>query len=182
LRRKNDLYETSELAVKELLSRISIKGALFECCAGKGAISFALRKFFPESAIFTNDIDQSLPASHHFDASKIINWVNYTLPSQNETIDWTITNPPFNKAFPILLNAYEHSNLGVAFLLRLSFLEPTYERQDWLNEHPPDSLIVLPRYSFTGNGKTDSVTCAWMIWDKRNAWKESRIYVARKNK
>jgi hypothetical protein len=51
-------------------------------------------------------------------------------------------------------------------LLRLSFLEPTRERGPWLAANPPDLVIVLPRISFTGDGKTDSVTCAWMIWDK----------------
>jgi hypothetical protein len=24
----------------------------------------------------------------------------------------------------------------------------------------------MPRYSFTGNGKSDSVTTAWMIWSR----------------
>jgi hypothetical protein len=36
----------------------------------------------------------------------------------------------------------------------------------WLAEHPPTKLIVLPRISFTGDGKTDSVTCAWYVWER----------------
>jgi hypothetical protein len=52
-------------------------------------------------------------------------------------------------------------------LLRLSYLEPTEDRGAWLNSHPPTDLIVLPRISFTGNGKTDSVTCAWIVWRKQ---------------
>jgi hypothetical protein len=27
-------------------------------------------------------------------------------------------------------------------------------------------MLILPRISFTGDGKTDSVTVAWVIWDK----------------
>lgn len=57
--------------------------------------------------------------------------------------------------------------VGVAMLLRLSYLEPTKDRGHWLNDHPPTQMIVLPRISFTGDGKTDSVTCAWMIWHKQ---------------
>ena len=54
------------------------------------------------------------------------------------------------------------------------------DRGAWLNEHPPTTLIVLPRISFTGNGKTDSVTCAWMVWEK-NAITQ-RIIVAKNGK
>lgn len=179
MRRKNDFYETNAYAVIELLRQVPIRGVLFECCAGKGAISLPLREYFPTYPILTNDKDVSLPAGHHFDASKSENWERFVFP--NETIDWTITNPPFSTAFKILVNAYDHSKLGVAFLLRLSFLEPTYQRQDWLDEHPPDKLIVLPRFSFTGDGKTDSVTCAWMVWDKASPWSQSHaITISRK--
>ena len=45
-------------------------------------------------------------------------------------------------------------------LLRLSFGEPTIDRQ----ELPPcTELHILPRYRFRGKG-TDSVTCAWHVW------------------
>ena len=56
--------------------------------------------------------------------------------------------------------------VGVAFLLRLSFVEPTNERGDWLEKNPPTGRITLPRYSFTGDGRSDSVTAEWMIWHK----------------
>jgi hypothetical protein len=49
-------------------------------------------------------------------------------------------------------------------LLRLSYLEPCNNRAEFLSVNPP-SLIVLPRISFTGDGKTDNVTCAWFVWD-----------------
>ena len=181
MRKKNDLYQTSAKAVKELLDRVPISGTLFECCAGMGAISYALRDEIPEAKIITNDINVTLPATNHFDASKASNWEQFTRKDLAiPMIDWVITNPPFNKAFPILMHAHNASLKGVAFLLRLSFLEPTYERQDWLYEHPPSKLIVLPRYSFTEDGKIDSVTCAWMIWSKTRRWEDTSIMIARK--
>jgi hypothetical protein len=39
-------------------------------------------------------------------------------------------------------------------------------------EHSLSKLIVLPRISFTGNGKTDSVTCGWFIWIKDDSIKK----------
>jgi hypothetical protein len=59
--------------------------------------------------------------------------------------------------------------IGVVLLLRLSFLEPTDQRGDWLAENPPDMQIVLPRWSYKENGKTDSVTTAWMVWLRNNS-------------
>lgn len=79
--------------------------------------------------------------------------------------DWIITNPPFNKAFSILTMALSRCE-NVAMILRLSFLEPTKTRGIFLSITPPSGLIILPRMSFTEDGKTDSVTCAWMIWSK----------------
>jgi hypothetical protein len=91
-------------------------------------------------------------------------------------IDWIVTNPPFNVAAQIVPNAFNHAVKGIAMLLRLSYLEPVEDRGAWLNSHPPSDLIVLPRISFTGDGKTDSVTCAWMVW-RKNATQQ-RIIVA----
>ena len=39
-------------------------------------------------------------------------------------------------------------------------------RGAWLAAYPPTTLIVLPRISFTGDGNTDSATCAWFVWDR----------------
>jgi hypothetical protein len=59
--------------------------------------------------------------------------------------------------------------VGVAMMLRLSFEEPTAHvnpRGPFLEANPLTRKLVMPRYSFTGNGNSDSVTTAWMIWSK----------------
>jgi hypothetical protein len=149
MRRNLDFYPTGKKLVDILLSNIKLENIIFEPCAGQGHISKYLNN------PITNDIKGGWDATNH------IYWDN-----MNPKPDWTVTNPPFSLAVKILNNAFRYSNVGVAFLLRLSFLEPTKERERFLVSHPPNKLIVLPRYSFTGDGKTDSVTCAWMIWDK----------------
>ncbi len=106
----------------------------------------------------TNDVDLNHQTDWHFDATDASAWPWRVWP-------WVITNPPFNQAFDILKVSLEAGNC-VAFLLRLSFLEPTFERGMFLAENPPNKILVLPRISFTGDGKTDSVTCAWLIWDQ----------------
>lgn len=178
MRQTFDFYPTPEWATKSLLNQvpeITMGVSFLEPCNGKGAISKVLDSHIINSDIQTNDIDIKQEADYHFDAVRKQVWQNF------KPVNWVITNPPFSSAFPILDNAYTHAKIGVAFLLRLSFLEPTYDRQEFLDEHPPHKLIVLPRISFTGDGKTDSVTAAWFIWFTKERWRDSGIRVIRKS-
>src|SRR6266545_2965238 len=153
MRRDLDFYPTVKRLIDALLEHVKIEGVIFEPCNGQGHISKYLNN------PITNDIVGG------FDATKYLWW-----DKMNPKPDWTVTNPPFSSAYRIVVNAVNYSTVGAAVLLRLSFLEPTRERERFLNRQPPNKLIVLPRYSFTEDGKTDSVTCAWMIWDKSDEY------------
>lgn len=156
-RNKNNFYRTAEALTRVLLAEVSIKGTVYECCAG----DLAIANFFPDC--ITNDVDPTMPTHTHRDATQEESWV---FPSA----DWVVTNPPFNATHRILPLAYESARVGVAFLLRLSYLEPCEDRADWLAAHEDnlDRLIIFgqSRPSFTGNGRTDNVTTAWMVWTK----------------
>lgn len=159
-RRKLDAYYTPKWAAEELLNHIKFEpmDVILEPCSGDNVITDVL--FEDGSAwVVNNDIDESKIAEWNLDATEA-ELYDFTEP------DWVITNPPFSKALEIVSLAKARATSGVAMLLRLSFLEPTYSRQTWLVDNPPNKLIVLPRISFTGDGKTDSVTCGWLIWDK----------------
>lgn len=171
MRRKNDFYPTPDWATSELLKRVSIRGNVFECCVGDGAIAKALEG--ERTFLYTGDIDPQWKPMVCGDALERTFWrdaearVNADYGDLEPGIDWVVTNPPFNVAAQIVPAAFNHAHKGIAMLLRLSYLEPVEDRGAWLNQHPPTDLIVLPRISFTGNGKTDSVTCAWMVWRKQ---------------
>lgn len=171
-RRENDFYPTPATETRRLIKQCPfINGAILECCAGAGDISDVL-KTIDGSIVLTNDIDPLRDTDFHEDVSTDFGW-----RFVDQSFDWIVTNPPFNIAPSIVPLAYRYANIGIAMLLRLSFLEPCLNRVDFLSEHPPTKLIVCPRVSFTGDGKTDSVTCAWMIWDKRVS--DSSIVIAR---
>lgn len=160
MRRKHDFYPTPGWATLELLNRIPISGALLEPCVGGGDIADPLEEHVVHggaSRLRTNDLDQRWVADSHDDATRAAWWQSLG------PLDWVITNPPFLVADKILPLAVEYAR-HVAMLLRLSYLEPCNGRGAWLAAYPPTDLIVLPRMSFTGDGKTDSVTCAWMVW------------------
>lgn len=160
-RRENDAYFTPQDLTRELITRVPIIGKVYEPCAGNLAIVNAFPN--PENFI-TNDIDPKMPTQFHVDATKDI-------PTDALMAKWVVTNPPFNRAIEVLrLHYWNFDNL--ALLVRLSFLEPTFARSEFLSEYPPSRMIVLPRCSFTNDGKTDSVTCAWLIWH-RNSFRNS---------
>jgi hypothetical protein len=164
----NEFYETPPVFTEELLKDIGtlINGRILECCSGDNAIADVL--IGKGYRVTTNDIDCNRKADRCLDASKKYLWMG-------KPFDWVISNPPFSKASLIVKNAFNHVTYGVAFLLRLTFLEPCLNRVEFLINHPP-SIIVMPRYSFTKDGGTDSVTCAWFIWVREEKQKDIETF------
>ena len=163
-RRRLDQYFTPEHATLTLLDRVPhIGGTILEPCAGTGEMAWPLSRHGAD--IWTNDIDEALGGTDwQTDATAPGFWQVMGDPVLSPGFDWVISNPPFSCCTPIIVGAFGVARKGVAMLLRLSWLEPCKDRAAFLGKHPP-SLIVLPRISFTGDGKTDNVTCAWFVWD-----------------
>lgn len=180
-RRHLDFYETGAAAVRALRNRIKISGTVIEPCNGLGAIS----KMFPDCTVITGDIDPEKPADIHCDAREFqYEQFDALVPpaisvygrgvrvwnAEHIQRPWVVTNPPFSIFVPIVKRAVLRGN-PACFLLRLSAAEPTRDpkdvnyRADFLKERPPEAMIVLPRYSYTADGKTDSVTSAWFCWN-----------------
>lgn len=171
-RRALDQYETPPHYVAPLLETIGpLTGlTIYEPCVGQGHIA---RYLTPEACgcryLCTNDLDEACAATIHQDARTERAWPAYSAdPVEAWRLDWTITNPPFSDELVILEHALVNSD-NVAFLARLSFLEPTQSREAFWGAHPPTGLIVLPRYSFRkndqGKRQTDSVTCCWLLFE-----------------
>lgn len=159
-RRALDFYPTTvPWAVGELYKRVAIVGDVAEPCVGNGDL---VRNDDRSRVVWTNDVDPSREATYHLDAADPASWRMFP------AVDWVVSNPPFNRALRILSLAVPHARVGVAFLLRLSFMEPTIldGRGAWLEANPMSRLIVMPRIPFKGGRATDSVTCAWMIWQR----------------
>lgn len=57
--------------------------------------------------------------------------------------DWTITNPPFRLAEQFILRALALSRVGVAVIVRTSFLEGQDRCQDLFATHPPAFVLQL---------------------------------------
>jgi hypothetical protein len=166
-RRPLDRYDTNPWQTRALLAHVpEISGRVVEPCSGDNSIARVLLLERPGIEVRTNDIDPSTPAQQHMDATGRAFW------EQAAPFDWAVSNTPFEMptCLEIVQHAVTHAKVGVALMLRLTFLEPTdtrHPRGPWLEAHPLSRLLVLPRYSFTGNGKSDSVTTAWFLWSRK---------------
>lgn len=168
-RRPYDFYETPPHYTAVLLKEITVRRGqtVFEPCVGDGAITRVLTHTCPGLTIITNDIDSKRRAQHHGDARDRCVWRD-AAAGWSGGFSWAIFNPPFSAALALAEHALAYAD-RTAMLVRLSFLEPTADRERFLANHPPTRVIVLPRHSFRNrdDGKRghDSVTCAWLVWD-----------------
>lgn len=169
----NDFYPTPEPVTELLTDNFYLSGIVFEPCAGHNAITRVLRRQPNIAEVITSDLLWPIPIGHTTnDATHPLFWLEWL---GNHKIDWVVTNPPFRVAEKILPLAYDASSKGIAFLLRLSYLEPCNGRFEWLNTHADRLRKVIPvnpRVPFRTDTKgTDSVTCAWFAWDKSFSWR-----------
>ncbi|CAM9246709.1 unnamed protein product, partial [Laminaria digitata] len=117
--------------------------------------------------VTTNDLDPRMMADSHLDASSDAFRLAFSEDTRPpDWIDWIVTSPPYSDVLGILKQALRISRVGVAFKLRLGFLEPTQSRGSWFRENPPDTVVVLPRATYRGR-KCCSVE-AWFVWYKEH--------------
>lgn len=167
-----DFYPTDRALTAALLDRQFVNGTVAEPCAGNGDIVSVLETVPEVARVITNDIDPEREADFHGDAGDPAAAIYTAGP-----FDWVITNPPFSEAHKILPLALQFCRVGVAFLLRLNYLEPATKRNargEWLdrNADRQTGLFVFgsPRPSFPPYKTNDSVTTAWFVWLRSWSW------------
>ena len=164
-----DAYYTPDAVARACVATIAadVRGAtVLEPHAGGGAFVRALLEAGADTV--ASDINPEAPAlvdelgTYGLHARDFI--------ADGETwpdVGWVAGNPPFNEAEAHVRRALDLSTVGVAFLLRLAFLESA-KRADFWREHPPAEVHVFTnRPSFTCGG-TDSAAYAWFVW--RAGW------------
>jgi len=180
---EGDKYYTPDWMTKVLLKYHSIdptkfekvngiytrkKYEIFDPCAGDHAIGRVLEEKLGRKVIHNDPDEKAADQDYNYDMTSHEHWEQMV---NNHEIGWVITNPPWTPSIcePIVEFANSVAKIGVAMLLRLSYLEPTKTRGRWLSECPPTALIVMPRFSFRGRG-SDTMTAAWFIWrtDKKD--------------
>lgn len=147
---------------------------VWEPACGDGIMAECLSEYFPNvlaSDIHDHGYRRAVKSDFLLD-SETGNWPH------EARVDWVITNPPFALADQFLARALEVSRIGVAFLLRLAFLEseprykPLYVGPNRLTlcapfiERLPMQLGPWKPRADDGK-KSSSATCyAWFIFLK----------------
>lgn len=163
-----EFYETPDAFSDYLFRTVDIRGRCFSPCVGSGAIVGRGSGELTGRHWRTNDIDPRWPADSHDDATDRACWLSAG------TVDWTVDNPPFDKAIEIIKLALEFSRVGVVMHLRASIhevLKDDPERRTFMSRHTPTGNLWLPRFGFqrsptTGKWTTDSVCSCWLVWRK----------------
>ena len=167
----NDAYYTPDWVTDRLLQNLVIPAhhTILEPCCGNGSMMKRINEIAGNPITGTD-----ITMGSFFDATTKEYW------ARHNHFDWVITNPPFNQAPKILHHALNNSHVGVAFLLRLSFLEPCPSgktaRFDVLTQGEDNLRYIIPlnpRPKFRKDVQaTDSVTSAWFVWLKNFSWNE----------
>lgn len=175
----NDYYPTPDaitLALKDLLIDEGLllpNHVVCGPCAGEGAI---LRHFEPltigNEPFWSGDYEPS----SRLDALDPKSWAII----DEGDIDWTIENPPYGNNFPekLLPLTWEHSQVGVAFHLRITWIEAAGDRRQLIPklwDHLRFVQSVNPRARFRRGSGCDSCTTAWFVWVKDWSWERQGI-------
>lgn len=180
--RSLDLFPTPPWATRTLFEVIfpainypPISNAL-EPAAGLGHMSTVIGEYVPR--VVASDVH---PYGDHLTEQR-----NFITHPPEHSPQWIITNPPFILAEEFLSTALKVATSGIAFLLRLSWLEGA-ERYNSIWNRTPASLIApfSERVSMSLGGwdpKAQHATAhAWFIWfrnQETGAWHRHDRYTA----
>lgn len=160
--RKDDLYETPDVAVRALMRVENLPECIWECACGPGAIVNVLRE-----------------AGHRVYATDL---VNYGCPDSEHGVDFlmeqapgfyvgaVVTNPPYKLAGEFVTHALTLAP-KVIMLLRLAFLESERRRAILDSGHLArvhvfrKRLPMMHRDGWQGNKSSSSIPFAWFVWD-----------------
>lgn len=166
--RKDDLYETPDVAVQALMQVEQLPKRIWECACGPGRIVNVLRT-----------------AGHEVYATDL---VKYDCPDSESGVDFLmerapsfyvgaiVTNPPFKLADQFVAHALTLAP-KVIMLLRLAFLESERRRAILDNGSLArvhvfrNRLPMMHRHGYSRTSKQGSsaIPFAWFVWDR--SWK-----------
>lgn len=131
-----------------------IKGSVLIPFDPEGELANQVRSFGIENITVNDDLDN---------LSDVAWW------AENKDHDWIIAITQGNKELLELITSWGiiSAKSGICILDRISFLEPTRRRENFLTTTSLTNIKILsPRPAFRADGRTtkDSVTSAWFIF------------------
>lgn len=181
-----EFFPTPPWATRALLTHVLAplpEPTVMDCwepCAGLGHMADVLLEAF--DTVRASDV-YHYPAEGGGDAGRFgidaFDFLDETAVEQAPEVDWIITNPPFSKASAMLDHALVKARIGVAFLLRIQWLEGETRYRDVFSDRAP--TIVAPFVERVpmceGGWDPDGSTAtmyAWFVWLREpDAWRRT---------
>jgi hypothetical protein len=158
-----DDFPTPPWAVRALVEHVIGKDhvkdlSCLEPACGRGYMAATLSGYFA-----------NVEASDAFDYG--YGEVSNFLTCPTWPFDWIITNPPFRLAEEFILRAHEMACVGVAMLVRTSFIESVGRHRRLFKPYPPALVaqfterVPMIRGRLDGRATTATSYC-WIVWRK----------------
>lgn len=157
-----DDFPTPPWATRALCEHV-IKGGQFsvmEPCCNRGYMAKPLKEYFDD--VYCSDIHD-----YEWEGQDAIQDFLFT----DMRFDWIITNPPFRLAEQVINHAIDHSNIGVAVIVRSAFLEGVGRYKNLFSKNPPSIIAQfaerVPMVKGRYDAKASTATSyTWLVWLK----------------
>jgi hypothetical protein len=132
----------------------------WEPACGAGHMSKVLEEYF--LTVRSSD-------AYDYKYGQIFDFV--AMPSEADSYDWIITNPPFRLAEEFVLRALKGARKGVAILARSVFLESVGRYRAIFRDIPPTKFAQFSERVPMVKGRLDrkastATGYAWLVWEK----------------
>jgi hypothetical protein len=156
-REENDFYPTPESATQALLDKVKLKGNIWECACGNGAMSEVMIKNGYE--VYSSDL-----------INRKYGDVGIDFLQSNRQADNIVTNPPFNLSTEFTVKALQLAKDKVIMLSKISYLEGIKRRNLIFNQNKLSQVLIFSkRVPFKkANSKTLAgglMAFGWFIYD-----------------
>lgn len=133
----------------------------WEPACNRGYLAEALRPYF--KTIAATDIHD-----YGWRGQQSVSDFLYPYPAI-KGVDWVITNPPFRLAEQFIERALKLATIGVAIIVRTSFLESVGRHERLFTKTPPTVIaqfaerVPMVKGRLTATGSTATAYC-WLVW------------------
>jgi hypothetical protein len=156
--------------IKHCLTARDLRGLVWEPAAGAGHMAEVLRESFAN--VYASDVHDygvGYPVGSFVGDGFALDRARCP-----QRPDWLITNPPFNLASEFLVRALEEAKTGVAFFLRLQWLETGDRYREVFHPCPPSTVAIFSERVPLCKGRWDpdgstATAYAWFIWRQKDA-------------
>lgn len=161
-----DFFPTPPWATRALvecvLRDVAALGTAWEPAAGEGHMAEVLREYFDD--VHCSDVHDY---GKGYEIGSFTGVGIDVVPSC--AVDWVITNPPFNRAAEFVERAMCEAGIGVAMLLRTSWLEGGQRWTEVFSRRPPSIVAVFSERVPMVKGRFDpnassATSYSWFIW------------------